>query len=345
MVCAENEVRIKSYRKKKCGILVNLYRARFSFTYYAKKEPIFLLSPIIIFSSMCSKTIFLFCFISHVGYIQVSVGQEVLLTDNTFDDRYASYSIAGKNIVFESNWDGNWVMILMDGNGGNQTRLTFNNANDRRPSWHPDGERILFESDREGRNHLYVYHLKSKAIEKISTPEDGEPVFASYSPNGRTIAFSLKISDETSDLILLDMNSRSTPSKKLISNGFRNFYPKWSPDGKTIVFFSRMNTANQIDEIYTINISTGQTARVTQSDKHSFCPSFSQDGKRLAFVNAMEKIRPELFVIDINGGNLKQLTYNLDGDTLPCWWMDDKKILFTGFRKGSFQICEIQLNP
>ncbi len=345
MVGGENEVTNKSFCKRECDIIVNQHRLRFRFTYGPKKGYIFPLSLNIIFNSVRSTIVFLFCFIAHLGYAQVPVSKEVLLTNNVFDDRYPSYSKDGKTIVFESNRDGNWEIYLMDSNGENQTRLTFNNANDRRPCWHPDGNRILFESDRAGRNHLYVYHLKSKEIEKIPTPKDGEPVFASYSPDGQTIAFSLKVSAETSDLILLDMNSRSTPSKKLIANGFRNFYPKWSPDSKTIVFFSRMDTENQIDEVYTINISTGQTARVTQSDKHSFCPSFSQDGKRLAFVNGMEKIRPELFVIDVNGGNLKQLTYNLDGDTLPCWSMDDKKILFTGFRKGSFQICEIQLNP
>ncbi|MEM6892845.1 MAG: hypothetical protein AAF554_04080 [Bacteroidota bacterium] len=293
---------------------------------------------------MRGNVIFFFYFIIHLGHTQVPLNQEVLLTNNTFDNRYASYSKDGERIVFESNRDGNWEIYLMDRDGQNQTRLTFNTAEDRRPSWHPDGNRILFESDRTGMNHLYTYDLQSKRIEKLPTPEYGEPVFASYSPDGRTIAFSLKISDETSDLILMDMNSKSNPWKKLISNGFRNFYPQWSPDGKVIAFFSRKDTENQIDDIYTINIYTKQITRVTELDKHSFCPSFSRDAKQLAFVNAMEKSRPELFVIDVSGENLKQITDNRDGDTLPCWSTDDKKILFTGYRQGSFQICEITLD-
>ena len=76
--------------------------------------------------------------------------KEKCLTNNQYEDRYASYSPNGKWIVFESNRDGNWEIYLMDYNGKNQERLTKNKADDRRPSWHPEENKILITTYRNG---------------------------------------------------------------------------------------------------------------------------------------------------------------------------------------------------
>ena len=39
--------------------------------------------------------------------------KEIILSNNSADDRYASYSASGKQIIFESNRDGNWEIYIM----------------------------------------------------------------------------------------------------------------------------------------------------------------------------------------------------------------------------------------
>ena len=122
-----------------------------------------------------------------------SLGQSILigekcLTQNDFEDRYASYSPDGNWIVFESNREGNWQIFIMDSKGGNQQQVTTNQEDNRRPSWHPLGEKILFESNRDGKFELYTISLKKRKVKKLLTPlENGEMIFASYPPMERIL--------------------------------------------------------------------------------------------------------------------------------------------------------------
>lgn len=282
-----------------------------------------------------------FLIIPDTLHSQVKLVNEKNLTNNTYDDRYASYSPSGKKILFESNRDGNWEIYLMDSNGMNQQRLTFNKIDDRRPSWHPRGEKILFESFSNGKSDLYVQDLKSLKIKKITNFERGEPRFGSFSPDGKTIAISLKESDDKSNIVLLDTSGKII--RKLTIEDKRSYYPKWSKDGKEIVYFSRKDTDNQDDEIYKINLENGIEMRLTNWPKHNFCPSWSNDNSRIVYVTSMEGIRPEIYIMNSDGKNQVRITNNKDGDTLPYWSPNGSTILITGYRNGNYEICELEL--
>lgn len=274
-------------------------------------------------------------------YSQEILLNEKCLTKNSFDDRYASYSPSGEIILFESNRDGNWEIYLMDSAGMNQQRLTFNENDDRRPTWHPSGEKILFESSRSGKSELYVQDLKSLKIEKITNFEKGEPIFGNFSPDGKTIAVSLKESDDKSNIVLLDTKGKII--RELTIEDKRSYYPKWSKDGKEIVYFSRKDTDNHDDEIYKLNLESGIEKRLTNWAKHNFCPSWSFDNSRIVYVTSMKDIRPEIYIMDSDGSNQVRITYNEDGDTLPDWSPNGNKLLITGYRNGNFEICELEL--
>ena len=267
--------------------------------------------------------------------------KEIILTNNSADDRYASYSASGKQIIFESNRDGNWEIYIMDWDGKNQLRLTTSESDDRRPSWHPNGRTIIFESNKTGKNELYELTIKNKEIRKINIEgTKGEPTFARYSPNGKKIAFSLKESDQKSNIITIDKEG----AQDFITHyDFRSYYPSWSPDGKVLLFFSRHETNNEDDEIYKINIDGSDKERLTNWPKHNFCPSWSNDKKKIAYVTSLENNRPEIYVMDSDGENQVRITYNNDGDTLPNWSLDNKKLLITGYRNGNYEICELTI--
>ncbi|MGX1931197.1 hypothetical protein [Flagellimonas sp. 2504JD4-2] len=277
-------------------------------------------------------------FLPFVLLCQNSVWKEKCLTSNSADDRYASYSPDGDWIVFESNRDGNWEIYLMDSKGGNTRRLTDDPADDRRPTWHPGGKKVLFESNRSGSNRLYTLKIASGSVQTLKKLKiSGEPIFAHFSPNGRNIAVSIQEAEQQGSIVLLD--SKGKFLKRLIYNDFRNFYPKWSIYGNAILFFSRKDTENKDDEIYRLDIRTGAERRLTEWPKHNFCPSWSGDGKQIAYVTSMEGSRPEIYIMNADGTGKIRITQNENGETLPNWHPNQKKVLVTAYRNGNYQIC------
>ena len=291
---------------------------------------------------MIKKITFIVIFLSiSTSMLVAQSAKEIILTNSAADDRYASYSASGKQIIFESNRDGNWEIYIMDDDGKNQVRLTTSESDDRRPSWHPNGRKIIFESNETGKNELYELTIENKEIKKINSKGiNGEPTFARYSPNGEKIAFSLKESDQKSNIAIIDKEGNLD---FITTYNFRSYYPNWSSDGKLLLFFSRHQTNNEDDEIYKINVDGSDIERLTNWPKHNFCPSWSNDTKKIAYVTSMENIRPEIYVMDSNGENQVRITYNDDGDTLPNWSSDNKKLLITGYRNGNYEICELTI--
>ena len=268
--------------------------------------------------------------------------RETNLTNQKGDDRYASYSPDGKQVIFESNRDGNWEIYIMNANGQNQRRLTNHPADDRRPRWHPNGDHIIFESDRSDTPALFEMNVSSGKISRIELKQvTGRPVFARYASNGKQIAFGHAISDTESNIVIVNRNGKVL--QILANYGFRSTYPVWSPNDRSLLFFSRHETNNEDDELYSINADGSNKQRLTNWPTHNFCPAWSKDGLRIAYVQSMEGIRPEIFIMDSDGGNPQRITFNDDGDTLPDWSPDGKKLLITGYRNGNFEICELQL--
>ncbi len=275
----------------------------------------------------------------------LSIGQDHIennLTNHPSSDRYASYSPDGKQIIFESDREGQWDIFLMSKDGNNLKRVTYHTADDRRPSWHPNGQSILFESQRNGKFELYSYHIQTGQIMQLTNTKKGELIFASYSPDGKQIAVSCIVSDTAS--IILTLNDKGQVADTLVQNSFRNFYPKWSNDGTRLVYFSRQDTDNQDDEIYLMDLNANQSTRLTNWPTHNFCPSWSPDNSRIVYVTSMADSRPEIYMMNADGTRQKRLTFNKDGDTLPSWSPSGKVILITGYREGNYEIIELRLS-
>jgi TolB protein len=268
---------------------------------------------------------------------------EKQLTLEKGDDRAARYSPDAQRIVFESNRDGNWEIFLMDIDGKNVINLSQHSANDRNPFWHPKGKKIVFESDREGINQLFEINLGEKKIKKIQLPDlKGTPTFATYSPDGKKIAFSLKQSDNCYNICLTSKNG--TKLKMLTQDTVRTLYTTWSPNSKELIYFSRKDTKNSNDELYKHQLSDNQVIRLTQYEKHDFCPAWSKNGKMIAYVTSFGEDRSEIVIMQLSTKQIIRVTNNKDGETQPGWHPFDNKLLITAYRNGSFEICEIELN-
>jgi tricorn protease len=90
------------------------------------------------------------------------------------------------------------------------------------------------------------------------------------------------------------------------------------------------------DDLWSITASGGTAHRLTTGHGEFATPKLSPDGKRVAFVGR-EEGHPEVYVIPIEGGLPKRLTY-LGGETcyVSGWSSDGKEILFTSDAKAPF---------
>ena len=86
--------------------------------------------------------------------------------------------------------------------------------------------------------------------------------------------------------------------------------------GDTIAVSSKGN-------IYTMNTDGTNLIKLIQGSN----PSWSPDGTKIAFVSGRDDNK-EIYVMNADGKNLKNLTLHLDYDTCPTWAPDGTKIAF-----------------
>jgi len=288
----------------------------------------------------------LLLFLLHSG---VWAQTEQVITSSPGQDRHPWWSPDGSQLVFESDRDGDWELFITNRDGTSERQITHNSANDRNPSWHPNGTGLLFESDRSGKTKLYHLDLTSGNVEEIKLDGFGlSPTTARYSPEGQQIVFCANTGAENElQLNLFLVPAQGGKPQQLTAGNRRSFYPSWSANGDQLVFHSRRDTQGKQDEIYIMDVSKGDESsqRITTYPLHDFCPHWSPDGQWLVFSSSIKEARPDLFISKTDGTATRQLTFTPTlGETQAVWSPDGKTIAFAGFRKGSYEICLINID-
>ena len=169
----------------------------------------------------------------------------------------------------------------------------------------------------------------------------GEDNLPAWSPDGSKVSFTSN-RDGTGDIYV--MNSDGSGVKRLTSSDTPEYTSKWSPDGTKIAFDSDRD-GNR--EIYIMNTDGSDQRRLTFNATSDNGPvSFSPDGMRLAYArNASENgggvYNFDIFVMNSDGSDVRQLTTDPEFDAEPLWSPDGSTIYFTSGRKSSFEVFAI----
>ncbi len=92
--------------------------------------------------------------------------------------------------------------------------------------------------------------------------------------------------------------------------------------------------------IYSHDLPTGARKAVARHPGMNASPAVSPDGRRLAMILSKSG-NPDLFVSDIDGGNLKQLTSTREAESSPCWAPDNQTICFVSRERGPASLYTI----
>jgi len=183
-------------------------------------------------------------------------------------------------------------------------QLTFRRADDGQPAWSPDGRRLAFKTTQAGSNQLAVINADGSGETLLTRTfrfSEGQPA---WSP------------DVTKPMKLL---YRRTPENPLVQNA-----DIWVLD----------IDASAKDPMQPVT----QAVLLRTGDERY--PSYSPDGTQIAFRGDVDLAEPsgdeEIYVMNADGTNVRQLTSNADFDSAPSWSPDGRRILFERAPAGTF---------
>ena len=183
---------------------------------------------------------------------------------------------------------------------------------------------------------------KGKALKQITdTPNslEGSPHF---SKDGKFLVYH----KESRTVAAYDgeiwMKNLETNENILLGNGY---FPKISPDGTRIVYMkydSPYGVAYKRSSIWIMDIDGGNQSQLIDAQRGwAKLPTWSPDGRKIIFQwERTDKADEDIYVVDIDGENLVQLTQNESFDGQP-YWATDNCIYFCsdrGGKKGNYQI-------
>ncbi|MBL7166523.1 MAG: PD40 domain-containing protein [Dehalococcoidales bacterium] len=134
--------------------------------------------------------------------------------------------------------------------------------------------------------------------------------------------------DDQWDLYIIEADGGN--QERLTTSGVKLGHYDLSPDGRRVIF-------NIDEDIYTVN-DDGTWWTTLLSGRQAYEPAWSPDGSKIAF-QSWEHDPSEIYVMDVDGGNLVRLTDNSAYDDYPAWSPDGSSIAFVSDRAGgTFQV-------
>ncbi|MGI9022776.1 MAG: TolB family protein, partial [Acidimicrobiales bacterium] len=202
-------------------------------------------------------------------------------------------------IAFESSRSGDTDISVMGPNGSTQINLTADSPGlDVFPAWSPDGTKITFSSSRHNPPGLpfpnldvFVMNADGSGVTQL-TDSPGEDRGTSWTSDGQTIVFhSARDRDATHTFDIFKMNADGSNETKIFTNGSAAYVCGDSTNG--IIVFNSSGDPLGTNPANGINPTTGLPIR-----------DF------------------EIFTMNMNGGDVFQVTNNTVIDSGPKWSPD-----------------------
>ncbi|MEX2123852.1 MAG: S9 family peptidase [Woeseia sp.] len=188
------------------------------------------------------------------------------------------------------------------------------------------------------------------ALQSVDSPR--------VSPDGEWVAYTIGSQDIENDSHATRIWMVPVAGGEAIpmtANGHSSRQPRWSPDGRSLAFLSARGESGT--QVYTLNMRGGEGVQITAIKQGVEGFEWSPDGSRLLlvirdpapeeqplpwvidrlkfkddYVGYLNRLRAHLYVYDIVGGKVSQITAGDYEDYSPAWSPDGSKIAFVSNR-------------
>lgn len=202
------------------------------------------------------------------------------------------------------------------------------------PTWSPDCEWVAFGVGTffggRGFGPANVFMVKADGSENRQVTQSTiNAGFPAWHPDGRTLIYRVWSSQDSPESRGLRALELATNASRVLTTEWDNF-PFIAPSGDRVVFTRRMPDADF--EVFTMNVDGSDVKRLTTSSGADAHATWSADGREIFFGSsrtgfkdeaAMFDVSPQpyaqIFLMDRNGGNVRQLTDSKWEDSLGTY--------------------------
>jgi TolB protein len=269
----------------------------------------------------------------NVERIPLNGDPPVPVTTSKAWDYKPTISPDGKWLAFSRTIEGPAAIWLMPASGGAARPLTLTSGDDRWPTWSKTGQRLFFHRDVNNGTSIKILNRRTGRERTVVGPDE-KPGQASFDPQARRIVYGA----ETNGRLVLRIMDLATGAVRQLDTGVGEAsFPRWSPDGNKIAFMSKND---ERWELCTINVDGTGMVDLTQSFQNlkgmNAPVDWSPDGTKIVFKGDTDPFEAAIYVVDVKGGKVRNVTNDKWFNESPSWTPDGKSVTFMSTRGGNW---------
>lgn len=210
------------------------------------------------------------------------------------------------------------------------------------PVFSPDGKQVAFVwSGNDANDPQICVKLIDAGTQLRLTNLPGPVSFPAWSPDSQFIAYAREAAGASGYYIVSAIGGPERQILKMERSGSGGL--DWLPDGKHLVI-SQIPEGARASPLLALAVDTGEHSALTRPPAGSvgdLSPAISPDGKMLAFVRMTRSDVADLYVMFLDGGQLRRLTS--DGTRFGgiSWMPDSREVVFSSARNGSYGLWRV----
>lgn len=187
------------------------------------------------------------------------------------------------------------------------------------PIWCKNANLFFATFSNNKNSDIYSFNSKGEKLKNLTNTSNNYESNPVCSPDGKWIVF--EKFDSKSDIWLMDINGKKM--KNLTEEYPQNITPVWSNDSSLIFFNSLKNGS---PNIFSITLD-GKLTNISKGIGIDGSFSLSPDSSKIVF-DSDRAGNFDIFLLDLNSGDLRNITFSNDIESEPLFSSDGRKVLY-----------------